>query len=307
MKNIVLSPEKFIPSQSGANITFHRIAWDSSRQPESIIAGSDLRYYSIASDNTALHSHEFAEFFIVISGKVRHIVNGETQDLQAGMLTFIRPNDVHSFEKLNDSVCEMVNVAFKLELLLDLSTYLGNDFFLRRYTGPVLPPTFTLSLVETEELALRLIRLITLQKTDLDQARLKLKMILAEIFTRFFLEWQTPDPSRPQWFDKLCSEMKRKENLIGGLKTMLKLAPCTQQHLCKCFRQYLNTSPTEFINEQRIKLAAKQIIETDEKILAIALEYGFKSLSRFYKIFHKYYGVSPARLRQISRQKVIPL
>jgi len=307
VKNIILSQDKFITGPSGANITFHRLAWDSRRQPESIIAGSDLRYYSLVSATTALHSHEFAEFFIIISGKVRHIVNGETQDLQAGMLTFIRPNDVHSFEKLDDSACEIVNVAFKLELLLDLSAYLGNDFFLRRYTGPVLPPVFTLSIAETEELALQLMRLITLQKTDLDQARVKLKMILAEIFTRFFLEWQTTDPNRPIWFDKLCSEMKHKENLSGGLKTMLKLAPCTQQHLCKCFRQYLNTSPTEFINEQRIKLAAKQIIETDEKILAISLEYGYKSLSRFYKMFHKYYGVSPARLRQISRRKVIPL
>lgn len=307
VKNVRLKQDDFITSQSGANITFNRLAWDSGHRPESIQAGSDLRFHSLASDVTALHSHDFAEFFLIIDGKVRHIVNGEIQELQTGTLTFIRPNDTHGFEKLDNSTCEMINVAFKLEFLLDLSAYLGNDYFLRRYTGPVLPPVFKISIAETEELTLRLIRMNTLQKTATDLARLKVKIMLAEIFTRFFLEMPPVDAERPLWFDKLCSEMIRKQNLIGGLPTMLKLAACTQQHLCKCFRRYLNVSPTEFINKQKIRLAAKLIIETDTKILSVALELGFKSISRFYNLFRKYYGVSPARLRQMSRQKVIPI
>jgi AraC family cel operon transcriptional repressor len=106
----------------------------------------------------------------------------------------------------------------------------------------------------------------TLQKTDPDLARLKIKAMLAEIFTRFFLEINPGAlPCRPLWFDKLCAEMKKPENLSGGLKTMLALAPCTQEHLCKCFRKYSGVSPTEFINEQRIIVAAKQIVETDTK------------------------------------------
>jgi len=308
VKTIALDNETYLPANTGANIIFHRLAWESGRRPESIHAGPDLRFHTLVSDATALHSHEFAEFFLVIGGQVRHIVNGEVQDLQSGMLVFVRPNDVHGFEKLENSACELVNVAFRLEFLLDLSTYLGNDFFLRNYTGPVVSPLFKLTLAETEELALRLIRMNTLQKTAPDLARLKIKMMLAEVFTRFFLETNPGNiPHRPQWFDKLCSDMRRPENLNGGLKTILALAPCTQEHLCKCFRKYSGVSPTEFINEQRIKAAAKQIVETDAKILAIALEYGFKSLSRFYKMFNKYYGISPVRLRHISRQNEIPI
>jgi len=309
VKTILLKQDTFIPSPSGANITFHRLAWESGHQSESIHVGPDLRFHTLVSDATALHSHEFAEFLLIISGKIRHIVNGESQDLQTGMLVFIRPNDVHGFEKSEHSACELVNVAFKLEFLLDLSAYLGNDFFLRRYTGPVIPPVFKLSLPETDELALRLIRMNILQKTATDLARLKVKTMLAEIFTRFFLELLPVDinGNRPPWFDKLCSEMTRKENLSGGLKTMKTLAPCTQEHLCKCFRKYLDISPTEFINEQRIKMAAKQIIENDDKIMAVAIEYGFRSLSRFYKMFNKHYGISPVKLRQMSRQNDIPL
>jgi len=86
---------------------------------------------------------------------------------------------------------------------LGLSAYLGNDFFLRKYTGPVTSPVFKLSLSETDELATRLIRMNTLQNTAHDIARLKIKIMIAEIFTRFFLDtgFFSINSERPEWFE----------------------------------------------------------------------------------------------------------
>ncbi|HCK99753.1 MAG TPA: hypothetical protein DHW42_06600 [Candidatus Marinimicrobia bacterium] len=309
MKTIALAKDDFLAIPAGAKITFHRLAWEVGRKSISMNAGPDLRYHTLASDATALHTHEFAEFFLVISGKIKHIINSEVQILQTGTIVFVRPTDVHGFEKLEDSACELVNVAFKLEFLLDLSVYLGNDFFLRKYTGPVTSPMFKLSLPETEELALRMIRMNVLQNTSVDLARLKIKIMLAGIFTRFFLETDYPnfDYERPVWFNRLCRDMNKTENIVAGLQTLKRLAPCTQEHLCKCFRKYLDKTPTEFINELRIKQAAKQIVESDAKILAVAMDLGFKSLSRFYSMFNKFYGISPAKYRIMSRQNDIPI
>lgn len=309
VKPLALTQNDFTSMPSGANITFHRLAWDSGRQSVCLNAGPDLRYHILASDVTALHTHEFAEFFLIVSGRIKHLINSEYQALQTGALVFIRPNDVHGFEQLEGSACELVNVAFRLEFLRDLSVYLGNDYFLRKYTGPVTSPVFQLSLPETEELATQLIRMNALQSTAHDLARLKIKIMIADVFTRFFLEEGAPcsNCGRPAWFEQLNLEMVKQENLAGGLERMKQLAPCTQEHLCKCFRKYLDKTPTEFINEQRIKQAAKRIVETDEKILAVALDLGFRSLSRFYSMFRKYYGVAPAKYRAISRQNDIPI
>lgn len=304
-----LTRNNFTSLPSGANITFHRLAWETGQKSSSLNAGPDVRYHTLVSDATALHTHEFAEFFLIISGKINHLVNSEYQELNTGSLVFIRPTDLHGFEQLDGSACELVNVAFKLEFLLDLSAYLGNDFFLRKYTGPVTSPVFKLSLLETDEFANRLIRMNALQTTAHDLARLKVKTMIADIFTRFFLETGSLDVYRkcPEWFEKLNIEMKNHQNLSGGLARMKQLAPCTQEHLCKCFRKYLDKTPTEFINEQRIKYAAKRIVETDEKILGVALELGFRSLSRFYNMFKKFYDISPAKYRSMSRQNDIPL
>jgi len=309
MKTIVLAKDDFLSIPAGVKITFHRFTWDIARKPGSIHAGSDLRYHTLTSDATALHTHEFAEIFLIISGKIKHLVNGECRELQTGALVFIRPADIHGFVQLDGSACELVNVAFKLEFLLDLSAYLGNDFFLRKYTGPVTSPVFKLSLSETDELATQLIRMNALQSTAHDLARLKIKIMIADIFTRFFLESEISgvNSEHPEWFERLKVEMVKRENLCSGLERMKQLAPCTKEHLCKCFRKYLDKTPTEFINELRIKQAAKQIVETDEKILAVAMELGFKSLSRFYSMFNKFYGISPAKYRLMSRQNDIPI
>lgn len=309
MNAIALTQSKFTSFPAGASITFHRLAWEAGRRSFSMNAGPDLHYHILVSDATALHTHEFAEFFLVITGKIKHIINGECQLLDAGTLVFIRPTDVHGFEQREGSACELVNVAFKLEFLRDLSNYLGNDFFLRRYTGPVTSPVFKLSLSETDELATQLIRMNVLQHTAEDLARLKIKVLVADIFTRFFLDNKSSGAGRayPEWFEQLIIEMEKQENLYGGLECMKELAPRTQAHLCKCFRLYLDKTPTEFINELRIKRAAKQIVETDDKILAIALDLGFTSLSRFHQLFKKYYGTSPGKYRLMSRQNDIPI
>ena len=309
MKPITLAQHDFTSFPAGANITFHRLAWEAGRKSFSMNAGPDLRYHTLVSDSTALHNHEFSEFFLVISGKIRHHINSEYQELDAGTLVFIRPTDVHGFEQLEGSACEMVNVAFKLEYLRDLSSYLENDFFLRRYTGPVIAPKFKLSLPETDELATKLIRMNTLQSTAIDVARLKIKVLIADIFTRFFLDSDAPsvDSDYPGWFEQLIAEMGKVENLRSGLNRMKELAPRTQEHLCKCFRRYMDKTPTEFINELRIKQAAKQIVETDEKIISVAMDVGFSSLSRFHSLFKKYYGATPAKYRLMSRKNDIPI
>ena len=304
-----LKKDNFISVPAGANITFHGIDWDKSKIPGNINAGGNLRYNTISKATTKKHTHEFAEFFLLISGKIKHLINGEEQNLEMGTLVFVRPSDIHSFKRLEDYSCEIINVAFKLEFLLDLSVYLGNDYFMRNYTGPVISPVFKLSLDETEKLANELIRMNTLQKTSMDLARLKVKILLARIFSKYFLERDEHHPAdeKPKWFKELCSEMRNINNLKQGLKYMKRKAPCTQEHLCKSFRKYMDKTPTEFITEERIKKAAQKLVETDKKILAISLNLGVQSLSYFYKMFKKYYGIPPGKYRKISRQNEIPV
>jgi AraC family cel operon transcriptional repressor len=80
---------------------------------------------------------------------------------------------------------------------------------------------------------------------------------------------------------------------------MQKLACRTPGHLCKSFRKYLGKTPTDFVNELRINHAAKLLSDSQQDILEIADAMNFQSLSRFYCLFRRQYGVSPGAYRRL--------
>lgn len=311
METNALARDNCLSDTIGANITFHRIVWEGSQQPSIVTAGGGIVYHSLPTEPIKLHSHEFAELFLILNGKINHIVNSTVQELGTGGLVFVRPSDVHGFEackSTSSTPCELVILSFQLETMLLLSKYLGNDTFLRNYTGPVTAPQFKLSVSETEELSAELMQLWALQSKNQDMAKLKIKIFLANILTRYFLGNRLDcDHSAPEWLPKLCQAMHQVNNFSHGMTAMKKLAPCTQEHLCKVFRKHIGKSPTEYINDIRMNYAAKMIVETDDKIYSIAMDVGCNSLSRFYMLFKKHYRVSPAQYRAIAQKNYTPV
>ena len=300
-----LQRNNYVDAATGANISFHSIHWNRGSKQSSIPTGGNLVFHTIPVKGTRQHTHEFAEVILILSGSIRHVVNGEPCKLHAGNLVFIRPSDVHCFQPIDRTPCELVNFAFSLELLLSLSKYVENDSFMHRFTAPVLPPSFELSRADADEMGSQLLRLNSGGLEPISVTKIKIKIILADLFTKFFLEetYILQEQQIPDWLEELCIEMQHPENFIKGLKRMQKISCCTPEHLCKSFRKYLNRTPTEFINELRINYAARQLIESRDEIMGIAIDLNFKSLSRFYHLFKKYYGVSPAKYRRQSRQK----
>ncbi len=298
MKAKELELDNFIEEANGANVSFHSVTWNRGRTPALIPSGGNISYHSLPMSGTIQHSHEFAEIILVLNGKIYHRANGERQLLTQDSLVFVRPADVHGFEPAEESPCEMIFLAFQLELFLTLSLYLEEDTFLQKFTASVLPPTFLLNGHEANELSTRMLS-INIAGLTSSAKKIKIKILLADLFTQYFLDenFALTEQRVPDWLDELCQKMRNPENFIKGLKRMQKLACCTPEHLCKSFRRYLDKSPTEFINELRINYAARLLADSHEEIGAVSYDLNFQSLSRFYHLFKKYYGVSPARYR----------
>ena len=53
--------------------------------------------------DTFIHSHSFYEIFYITEGTIQHIQNGQTSILQTGDMFLLRPNDIHSFERIESN------------------------------------------------------------------------------------------------------------------------------------------------------------------------------------------------------------
>lgn len=67
------------------------------------------------------------------------------------------------------------------------------------------------------------------------------------------------------------------------------------------FKKTFNLTLNEYVTQHRMSHAQRLLATTDDKIVDIALEAGYPTLSRFYEAFKKSCGCSPSRYRRDHR------
>ena len=102
----------------------------------------------------------------------------------------------------------------------------------------------------------------------------------------------------PSWLSELLLNMSKIENLQEGYERMCELAPCSPSHLCRLMKQISGKTPTQYINQERLKYAVYLLAQTDREILDICECCGFSNVSHFYHLFREQFGVSPTKFRK---------
>lgn len=71
-------------------------------------------------------------------------------------------------------------------------------------------------------------------------------------------------------------------------------------HLQRLFMQYKGESLGRYVRERKLKLAARDLRDTDQKVYDICLKYGFDSQQTFTRIFTRTFA------RRLSQRKAWP-
>lgn len=71
---------------------------------------------------------------------------------------------------------------------------------------------------------------------------------------------------------------------------------------CRFFKKTFNKSFFEFVNEYKVNMASKMLIDTDISVSEVAYKMGYNNLSFFYRQFHKFKNTSPLKFRKKYRQ-----
>lgn len=248
-----------------------------------------------------LHNHDYFEVFLIVEGEVNHFINGEIVPLKKGNLVFIRPEDYHKFYYVAGD-CQLINLAILQKTIDELFVYLGSGFNREQFLQPATPPTFLLSKHELTEVLSKFEILNTIPVNDKLRLNLEMRCILTNLFSRFFVNRHEPNTDLPDWLTDVVEEMQKPVHFIAGIQTIKKLAFKSEEHICRSFKKYLNTTPTQFVNVLKLNYAANQIRFTNKKMAEIAFESGFENLSNFHRQFKELYNVTPAEFRKVNQK-----
>ncbi len=79
-----------------------------------------------------------------------------------------------------------------------------------------------------------------------------------------------------------------------------KLACCSTFHFQRMFSYLAEVPLSEYIRRRRMTVAAFELMNTDEKVIDIAMKYGYDSPTAFNRAFQSIHGVSPSEARKKS-------
>jgi AraC family cel operon transcriptional repressor len=264
------------------------------------VVGSDADLFfeiKTSYDHTLFpHSHDYYEFCLIISGKQQFTINNTTFTAKKGALVFFRPTDMHAKQYLEEG--EHMTIAFPENIFNALFTYLGDGFTPAILLKPETSPVVYLGDAEQESIVNQFKRMFVAELYDQKVVKVQYKILLIQIFSKYFLEVQLDSKTRmPKWFESVVVEMQKKENFTEGMDAFLRLSGTGHEHLCRLTKKYLQQTPTQWINHNRLNYAARMLQYSNLDVTTICYDAGFGNLSHFYHQFKKKFGISPAKYR----------
>ncbi len=251
----------------------------------------------------SIHCHDFYEIFLILDGTMEHIANDKSEFLCKNDLVFVRPDDVHWFNEVKGYDCSYLNITFTEKILKHILLFLGNENTVEHYLR--MPTCIKCKISDKlfDEIICCYNDISTLILNSCD-VQVMAQILLAKIF-QYYIKKEINQNNFPTWFNDLCRNISQKENFTSKSSILCELSGKTYEHISRSFKKYLNTTPTDYINNLRLNYFANLLMMTDMPILDICYECGFSSLSHAYHLFKKEYNLTPLKYRENHRHILV--
>lgn len=244
---------------------------------------------------SAPHTHDFYEVFIVEEGPLYHHINGTCEVLHPDTMVLIRPEDLHSFSCKDKKKARFFNLAFDERLFRKAQRLAVQCAPAVQHTA--LSNTVTLP-HQLSRLLLRRMKWLQDMSTPVPEEVQQTEgvTLLADIMVLCALGGGNAH-AIPYWLRKACWAMYERENMVAGIPRLVELCGKTQEHITRSMKKYMHTSPSAYINTVRLEWVAEALTSTERPIFDIMLDAGFQNTSYFNKLFKEKYHVSPRKYR----------
>lgn len=279
-----------------------------------------VRKYSLFPDNKftdtkALHRHEYMQINYVCQGRGIHFINKQEFKIIKGDIFVIPPYVPHYIKSDEDSSIQIFEFEFVPEFVNQNFQSIENvkAFFDFAYIEPFLveenkvKPRLNLVgkiQIEVENLLNEVLSEYQERKPGfllvIKSLLLKLLVMVGREFTREIENSESRsvfDRHRDSIFGAIrYLDEHYNENL--SVEEVAKKFMLSQSYFSYLFKSITSKTFTEYVNDIRISKAMELLRNTDERVLDICYEVGFRNVNHFNRLFRHKTGVSPLMYRK---------
>ena len=244
--------------------------------------------------DTAPHTHEFVEVFYVISGSIKHHINGETENLDVGDLFIIFPHTKHQF--IRNGECTHRDFIINRSLALPAFAYINQPFFADLERKKYLHCKITTNDILFFEANLK----NYFEELDITKQKDFEKVLVSTLFGLIYL--YANKNTQIDRFRTQCTEAIS-NNFIktNALELVREELGYNKYYLCKKFKETFGVTLLNYINTLKLNHACYLLKTTQYTLSEICEQIGIESMPYFIKIFTNRYGATPAKYRKNNK------
>ena len=255
-----------------------------------------------------VHSHNFVEMMIVLSGEVRHFIGEDEVVLREGEILFLNKHISHSIKRagefdigvnviMSDSFIESVRADLEgtvfSPLLKENSKNDGEGMYLHFDSG--------------EKKIKNLIENLLIELTDeggeqfLMSRSVALLLYYLSTYSESLMIGGNIDSGKDSRRIMEIQSYIRNNYRTGSLFDLSSKMYLSSPYLSKLIKQYFGKSFKEMQIDERISRALELIETTDMPIGDIIRNVGYENESHFHREFHKKTGTTPLKIRKSKK------
>lgn len=248
-----------------------------------------------------LHQHSgFFELVYIHEGELQHVIGGQTVQQQKGDLVFVRDYDGHELT-VSKWPFTMTNLQVsnlwlrQIEILWENSCLI-NDALAR--PGPLL---VRLSPEEQKAYELAMEQFDTPPHPE--GRRAVFSSFLIQTILKYFADpnlFGFEKERMPEWLESTISWIHQRREQPIRVADIVEHANKCPEHVSRCFMKYLQMTPSQYLNRQRLDYAAELLAGTNYPLLEVCYQAGFDNPSYFHRLFKKTFGQQPNAYRKAN-------
>lgn len=260
-------------------------------------------------ENVSLHWHPEIEIIRVLRGSFTLQVNFEQIQLNSGNIAIIPANMLHGMILPVDCIEDALLFNAKA---ISLSAFdeVEKEILEHLSSGSMpLPP-----IIERDSpLYAKLSALIDEAFTFLDQnspaSKLKVKARLLEILAicyesgllnRYKSKTSLSEDQAQDKLKELLSYLNDNFTQKLNVDDAAQKLKFSKPYFCRFFKKATGMSFIDYLNDLRLRKAARELLLSNREVVELASEFGFDNVSYFYRLFKRKFKVTPKEYRNLT-------
>lgn len=243
------------------------------------------------------HIHEYWEMLVLVSGTLRHELNGKTVMLKQHQACLLRPDDCHSLHAVGSEPVIILNLMAKKEYMTQLLSIFGALTTEKVQNNEDL--SFTVSeaalnkcIADTQSLQLD-------TTLTMEEKVGRCKVLFVNLISELMLKNIANADTQPKWLSNFLLKLSQSDLSSIAIKTDLTAeSTYSYSRLVYLFKKHMGCTISQYISHLRVERAKEYLKNTNMRIIDVAAAVGCDNVTHFNRLFKKSTGLTPSQFRK---------